>query len=165
MCEKIEVEKVEMFVDKNGAVVKISNTRDSFSKKAEHVLVICRFYQQWLLTKHKVRGWEFPGGKKEEGETLEEAAIREVREETGALVKTLQYLGEYEVINEEKSFVKAVFFAEIEDMQVKRDYYETNGPVLIGGDILTLRWQDQFSFIMKDQVVEKAVKQIMETCP
>ena len=48
------------------------------------MFVICRFYQQWLLTKHKIRGWEFPGGKKEEGETLEEAAIREVEEETGA---------------------------------------------------------------------------------
>ncbi len=154
-----------MFEDKNGAKVKISNTRNSFSKEAEHVLVICRFYQQWLLTKHKVRGWEFPGGKREENETLEEAALREVREETGAVVKTLQYLGEYEVTNEVRSFVKAIFFAEIEEMRVKSDYYETDGPVLIGGDILTMRWQDQFSFIMKDQVVEKAVKQIMETCP
>jgi 8-oxo-dGTP diphosphatase len=163
MYEKIEVEEVEVFKDKNGAKVKISNTKDSFSKKAEHVLVICRFYHQWLLTKHKVRGWEFPGGKKEEGETLDEAAIREVREETGALVKTLQYLGEYEVTNEARSFVKAIFFAEIEDMQVKSNYHETDGPILIGGDILTLRWENQFSFIMKDQVVEKAVKQIMET--
>ena len=77
----------------------------------------------------------------------------------------MQYLGEYEVTNEEESFVKAVYFAEIEEMRVKRDYFETNGPVLIGGDILDLRWQEQFSFIMKDQVIEKAVKLIRETCP
>ena len=41
-------------------------------------LVICRFFDQWLLTRHKERGWEFPGGKREPGETLEVAAFREV---------------------------------------------------------------------------------------
>lgn len=153
---------MEVFQDYNGGKVKISNTRHSFSKAAEHVLVICRFYHQWLLTKHKTRGWEFPGGKKEPGETLEQAAVREVEEETGARVKSLKYLGEYEVTNTEGTFVKAIFFAEIEALFPKNDYFETNGPVLIGGDILSLRWQEQYSFIMKDQVVEKAVKQIME---
>lgn len=153
-----------VFADQNGAMVKIANTRDSFAKKAEHVLVICRFYNQWLLTKHKRRGWEFPGGKREPGETLEEAAIREVEEETGAIVKSLDYLGEYEVTNEKGSFVKAIFFAEIESMEAKEDYFETDGPVLLSGDILSLRFQEQFSFIMKDQVVENAVKKIMEFC-
>jgi 8-oxo-dGTP diphosphatase len=162
MCKKIEVEKVEVFQDHNGGKVKISKTRHSFSQAAEHVLVICRFYGQWLLTKHKTRGWEFPGGKRELGETLEQAAVREVGEETGALVKSLKYIGEYEVTNTEGTFVKAIFFAEIEALLPKDDYFETNGPVLIGGDILSLRWQEQFSFIMKDQVVEKAVQQIME---
>ncbi|MBB6445800.1 RNA deprotection pyrophosphohydrolase [Bacillus benzoevorans] len=155
---------MEVFQDHNGGQVKISSTRDSFSQAAKHVLVICRFYGQWLLTKHKTRGWEFPGGKKEAGETLEQAAVREIEEETGAQVKSLQWIGEYEVTHTEGTFVKAIFFAEVDALLPKNNYFETNGPVLINGDILSLRWQEQFSFIMKDQVVEQAVTQIMEVC-
>ena len=42
-------------------------------------------------------GWEFPGGKIEQGESLEEALIREIREEldvdikVGRLLKTVEY--------------------------------------------------------------------------
>ena len=148
-------------MDVNGGTVSLSFARHSFSKDAEHVLVICQFYGQWLLTKHKLRGWEFPGGKKEPEETLEQAAIREVDEETGARIKTLTYLGEYEVTNGDESFVKAIYYAEIESMQTKENYFETNGPVLVCGDISSLRFQETYSFIMKDQVVEKAVEKVI----
>jgi len=37
----------------------------------------------WLMVRHNVRGWELPGGKIQNGETVENAAIRELYEETG----------------------------------------------------------------------------------
>ena len=37
--------------------------------------------------------WNFPSGGVEEGETIEGAAIREVKEETGLDVKLVDYLG------------------------------------------------------------------------
>lgn len=151
-----------MFDDINGGLVKLSFDRHSFSQEPEHVFVICLFHGQWLLTKHKKRGWEFPGGKRESGETLEEAVRREVNEETGANIKTLTFIGEYMVTTEEEAFVKAIYFAEVDSMKVKDDYLETNGPVLIGGDIQTLRFQDHFSFIMKDLVVEKALEKVTD---
>jgi len=38
--------------------------------------------------------WQFPAGEVEQGETLEEAAVRETAEETGLTVQPLQLLGE-----------------------------------------------------------------------
>ena len=61
---------METFQDVNGNQVQISFQRDFFSETSEHVLVICSFYGQWLLTKHKVRGLEFPGGKREKAKHL-----------------------------------------------------------------------------------------------
>ena len=153
---------MEIFNDEKGGTVKFSFLNDSFSRQADHVLVICRLYDQWLLTKHKERGWEFPGGKREPGETLEEAAFREVDEETGAKLKTLHFIGEYEVTHKESSFVKAIYYAEVETLSTKETYLETNGPILIGGDLLSLRFQDSYSFIMKDRVVEIAIDKISD---
>ncbi len=46
---------------------------------------------QLLLVKNRKRGWEAPGGKIEPGETPEEAAMREFKEETGRGLKILCY--------------------------------------------------------------------------
>lgn len=151
---------METFIDANGGVVKFSFSPHAFDKQPEHVLVICKKDKEWLLTNHKKRGLEFPGGKLEKGETLEEAARREVLEETGAILKQLELIGEYEVTLNEKTFVKAIFYGEVERVGENLHYYETEGPVLIEGNILDLRWGDEYSFIMKDEVVERSILRI-----
>jgi 8-oxo-dGTP diphosphatase len=153
---------MEVFKDEKGNKVRLSFQKDSFQAKSEHVLVISQFYDQWLLTQHKTRGYEFPGGKREEGETLEETARREVFEETGAQFTHLEFLGEYEVVNESENFVKTIFYGKVETLVLKEDYLETNGPILVGGDLLSLRFHDSYSFMMKDKVIEKSIKTIMK---
>ena len=39
----------------------------------------------WIMVKNKSRGWELPGGHLSRGEAPEEAALRELYEETGIL--------------------------------------------------------------------------------
>jgi 8-oxo-dGTP diphosphatase len=147
-------------MDQNGKPVRLAFMRHAFSKSPRHVLIISQYKNQWLLTKHKIRGLEFPGGKVETGETLEEAARRELLEETGGMLENIYYIGEYEVGEGEDTFVKAVFYGEVDTIEKRDTYYETNGPVLIDGDIRKLRHGKNYSFIMKDLVIEKSLEYI-----
>lgn len=57
-----------------------------------------------LLVKNPRRGWEFPGGMVEPGETLQEALIREIFEESGIHVTITGFIGvyknvEYDIVN------------------------------------------------------------------
>ena len=46
-----------------------------------------------LLVRNRKRGWEFPGGFVETGETIKEAAVRETKEETGIDIAITQFCG------------------------------------------------------------------------
>lgn len=49
--------------------------------------------EEILLIKSPWRGWEYPGGMVEPGESLQEALIREVKEETGVDVEVTGFIG------------------------------------------------------------------------
>ncbi|WP_340399170.1 NUDIX domain-containing protein [Paenibacillus sp. FSL H8-0079] len=51
-----------------------------------------------ILLMRDRRGWEMPQGCLEEGETIREAAIREVKEETGIEVELISFCGLYQNI-------------------------------------------------------------------
>lgn len=151
---------MKVFLDRNGKIIELSFTGHAFHEQVKHVFVICEYGNGWLLTKHKKRGLEFPGGKRELGETLEESARREVFEETGAILSSLVQLGEYRVQDLKETFVKAIFWGKVEQIEEKSSYFETLGPKIVTGDILQLRFGDDYSFIMKDMVVEESIHMI-----
>lgn len=136
-----------------------------FSRDPKHVWVICRYEDQWLLTSHKNRGLEFPGGKVEVGETAAQGAIREVKEETGGHVAQLQYIGQYKVDGREKIIIKNVYFAIIDKLVKQDTYFETNGPVLLRQIPGNVKKDNRFSFIMKDDVLTHSLEKIVKSNP
>jgi|SRR5271157_426467 len=57
-----------------------------------YVYVIAFRGEEFLMVRHARRAWEMPGGKVDAGESAEEAAAREFREETGHVVDSLKVL-------------------------------------------------------------------------
>ncbi|MEN0644493.1 RNA deprotection pyrophosphohydrolase [Alkalicoccobacillus gibsonii] len=146
------------FLDVYQRTVYLSFTKAPFSDSPRHVWVICRFQDQWLLTNHKKRGLEFPGGKIEPGERAEDAAKREVLEETGAVVSNLYYLGQYTV--PDLDICKNVYMATIYELNQSDHYYETNGPVLVDELPSDIGEHEEYSFIMKDDVLKNCLQYI-----
>jgi len=57
--------------------------------------------------------WGLPGGYVSTGESLEEAIIREVLEETNLQVRVTDYLASYPMVKNERNLVFIVFIAEV----------------------------------------------------
>ncbi|HLQ95175.1 MAG TPA: nucleoside triphosphatase YtkD [Pseudogracilibacillus sp.] len=133
--------------------VELSFGKEPFSSTPKHVWVVCKYKNQWLLTRHRTRGLEFPGGKVEAGETAEEAAIREVMEETGGIIQEITYLAQYYVDGKRDFIIKNVYFATIKSLQPREDYMETLGPVLLKELPQNIKQNRQYSFMMKDDVL------------
>lgn len=61
--------------------------------------------------------WEFPGGKKEENETIEECIVREIREELDVKVRVKEHLLDVKKEYQHGCFSLCVYEAEIEDVE------------------------------------------------
>lgn len=116
--------------------------------EARHVLVVLKREGKWLLTTHKIRGVEFPGGKAEAGESIEDAAIREVMEETGATITKPVKFAEY-VVHTDPPFCKAVFTADFVSLDENAERFETEGVLWMTDE--ELDECDTLSFHMKDE--------------
>ncbi|MEM5673070.1 antimutator 8-oxo-(dGTP/GTP)ase [Bacillus cereus] len=150
------------FKDYYHNTVQLSFERYPFSPEPKHVWVVCRYGDRWLLTHHLRRGLEFPGGKVELGETPEEAAVREVHEETGGIVSDLTYLGQYKVSGKDKIIIKNIYFATISAVEQHTHYEETKGSVLLTDIPDNIKTDRKFSFIMRDDVLARTMKHIEE---
>ena len=153
---------MKKFKDFYKNTVELSFEDHPFSKQPKHVWVICRYKGDWLLTKHKERGLEFPGGKVEEGETAEQAAIREVHEETGGIVESIHYIGQFYVDGKRDYVIKNIYFATVNRLIDQETYYETDGPQLLTEIPENVKKNKAYSFIMKDENLDHALAFIKE---
>ena len=80
---------------------------------------------QWIFVRHRDRlTWEIPGGHIEKGETPEEAAERELMEETGADEFRLHTVATYSVEAKGETGYGRLFLAEVITLKSVRDIFE-----------------------------------------
>ena len=103
--------------------------------------------KQWARGK-----WSFPGGKLEQGEGLSEAAVREVREETGIDAKILGLIGIYR----ETGYNVTYFMFLGRPVQGKLEHRK--------GEVLDARWFTEKEFLglndteLRSQVMRQQFK-------
>lgn len=92
----------------------------------EFAVIAARYESSWVFCKHKCRTtWEVPGGHRERGETMIDAAKRELFEETGAIVFDLVPICAYSVKRENESFgmlfyARVTAFGPLPDSEMER---------------------------------------------
>ncbi|MET0787463.1 MAG: NUDIX domain-containing protein [Paenisporosarcina sp.] len=147
------------YKDLNGYNVTLSFVPNTFSIPAKHVLILANNEEnQWLVTKHPDRGIEFPGGKVEESETLEEAAKRETYEETGAVLTDVTWFAEYKV-DTVPPFRKVVFRATVQHLEKMNVHFETDGYKWV--TLSEFNREKNLSFHMKDKGMKKMLERVM----
>lgn len=88
-----------------------------------YAIILAKFRGKWIFVRHKDRlSWELPAGHVEKGESVNEAAIRELTEETGAVSFDLFPLTSYKGWREGKPVYGKLFTADIQELGPLPDF-------------------------------------------
>ncbi|MFK0683034.1 NUDIX domain-containing protein [Ochrobactrum sp. BD67] len=105
--------------------------------KVHGVSLICRRERRFLLVergKEPWKGWlAFPGGSIEPGETPQQAAIRELKEETALNAMALSHVITVDLALEGKAYDKSYFLSVFRAM-------EFSGREMAGDDAASIHW-------------------------
>ncbi len=128
------------------------------------VVVLTRDETKILLVKHRKRNrkfWVLPGGRLEHGESFDECAVREVKEETGLDIKVERILYLSEAISPDKNHHIVNIFIKARSIGGKLQLGDE--PVLSDVDFLPLSDLSQISLF--PPVHEELLRSIQESFP
>lgn len=96
------------------AVVEFYDTGFEPEIPLTYSVITARHNGKWIYVRHNNRNtWEIPGGHIEEGENSDEAAARELSEETGALEFVIVSVATYSVLESGKKGYGRLYMANV----------------------------------------------------
>ncbi|MBI9102633.1 MAG: NUDIX domain-containing protein [Spirochaetales bacterium] len=103
-------------------ILPLDSVEDSLLK---YMVIAARHKGRWVVVRLKGQEtWCFPGGHREEGETMDEAAHRELFEETGAVNYNLHPLSVYGVDHGDHMSWGSIYTADINTFSPLPEEYE-----------------------------------------
>ncbi len=123
-------------------------------------VIAAKYEGSWIFVRHRKRQtWEIPGGHIEKKETPDEAARRELIEETGAIDFTIECVAGYSVQKDGKTGYGRLYFADISKLGPVQDSSEIGELILAYSlpenltypDIQPLLFRKVIDFIDKKQ--------------
>ncbi|MBI5008075.1 MAG: NUDIX domain-containing protein [Bacteroidia bacterium] len=100
--------------------------------KLTYSVISARYKEKWMFVRHHKRStFEIAGGHIEEGESADEAASRELSEETGALKFSIGCIATYSVKKDGETGWGRLYFAEVFEKGPVPDMSEIEEVVLL----------------------------------
>lgn len=148
------------FTDDFGFPVTLTfDSREYDRQEARHVLIFPFWQGKLLFTRHRQRGIELPGGKVEPHESSIAAALREVFEETGAILDGIERIGQY-TVNREWS--KDIYVARVLSYTQTPSGEDVSETVVFEQIPLDVKGDPRFSRLLYDDVYPLALAQALQ---
>ncbi|MDF2724023.1 MAG: hypothetical protein K0Q59_3698 [Paenibacillus sp.] len=130
-------------------------TKHSLIEEANCVLIFAFYNSKLVLVRHRSRGWELPGGTRLEGESILRTVAREMYEEAGGELDSVERIGQYVIYERsELAFVKNIYISKVSALKELPRGFETDAVMLLDAipkqaDIIN---DPAYSPLMKDKV-------------
>ncbi|MFS0556445.1 NUDIX domain-containing protein [Brevibacillus sp. 179-C9.3 HS] len=147
------------FFDDFGLPVKLTFSPDEYrNHQAGHVLIFAFYQGKLLFTRHRTRGVELPGGKVETGENSLAAAVREVYEETGAILEGIERIGQYTI---QDSMRKDIYVAKVSHYASQPSGADVLETIVFADIPREVKGNTEFSRILQDDVYPLALEEAL----
>ncbi|MNI43083.1 putative 8-oxo-dGTP diphosphatase YtkD [compost metagenome] len=130
-------------------------SKECLIEEANCVLIFAFYQSKLVLVRHNCRGWELPGGTRVEGESIIQTVIREMYEEAGGELDSIESIGQYLIYEKTHLvFVKNIYISKVRILRELPSGFETNCVMLVDTipNQIEIVKDPTFSPLMKDNV-------------